>query len=248
MWYRWRLNGAEAYLYRNGEEWRTVCVPVPFSALTSVADGPDTADPPVGVSMLTAVSAGAAVGLKPVMPGRPYLIAVRNSISILGGEEARFEVELPVSFRFELDGGGVLGELNPYILSNTWFGDATGGILCYSLRTCLEPLSVGDVSPLSAEPARRRSLVRCPIIVRNEAKTPLDLKQVAVYTNLLGVYDAPDGLATDTVVVVGLGDGSLRMSVVPLGGSFPRLSSPAQGQSELMIRKGVNFLRSVTGV
>lgn len=247
-WYRWRLNGAEAFLYRNGEEWRTVCVPVPLSGLSSVADGPEPAEPPADAPVLITVSGGASVALKPVMPGRPYLIAVRNSIRVLGGGAARFEVDLPVSFRFELDGGVSAGEIYPYVLSNTWFGDTTGGILCYSLRTALEPQCGGEAAVSAENPVRRRSLVRCPIVLRNEAKVPLDLKQLAVYTDLLGVYEAPDGLATDTVVVVGLSDGALKMSVVPLGGAFPRLSSAPPGQNELLIRRGVNFLRAVTGV
>jgi hypothetical protein len=247
-WYRWRLNGAEVYLYRNGEEWRSVCVAVPLAELTSIADGPEPADPPSGAPVFITVSAGTSATLKPVLPERPYLIAVRNSVRILGGRDARFDVDLPVSFRFEVDGGLPLGELKPYILSNTWFGDTTGGILCYSLRTALDPLCRDEIVDSSKTAARRRSLARCSIIVRNEARTPLDLKQVAVYTDLLGVYDTPDGLATETVVVDGLSDGSLKMSVSPSTGAFPRLTSARLGLNELLIRRGVNFLRSVTGV
>jgi hypothetical protein len=182
------------------------------------------------------------------MPGRPYLISARNPVRILGDTEIRFDVDLPVPFSFETENGLTLCALEPYILSNTWFGDTTGGILCFSLRTALLP-QCRDEMPDPAEcPVRRKSLVRCPILVKNGAKAPFDLKQVAVYTDLLGIYDTPDGLATDTVVVEGLSDGTLKMNVRPLAGDFPRLAAAHRDQSELLIRRGVNFLRSIAGV
>ena len=250
VWYRWRLNGAEAYLYRNGEEWRTVSVPVLFSALSPTADGPVNAEPPSACPVICTVARGVSVTLKPGMPKRPFLISARNTVRIFGGREARFDVDLPVSFRFEIDGGTTIGELNPFILSNTWFGDKTGGVLCYSLRTDLDPHCRDEVieKPASAVSVRPRSLVRCSIHVRNEAKTPLDLKQLAVYTDLMGVYETPEGLVTDTVVVDGLSDGALKMSVTPSAGGLACLSAPRLAQNELLVRRGVNFLRSITGV
>ncbi len=251
-WYRWRLDGAAAYLRKNGDEWRTVFAPARFQDLRADAGGPEPAEPPSDAAASFAVAHASSVALRPRMSERPYLVLSRNDVRILSGAEARFDVALPVLFRFELPGGEGVGEAMPYRLSNTWFGDKTGGSLCWSLPIALDPRCRGEAEDERAAAAPRacRSLVRCEIVVRNDSRTPLELKRLAVYTELLNIYEVAGRLATDTVQVDGLADGGLRMSV----GEAPpdagrRLLTPARvGQREMLVRRGVNFLRAVTGM
>ena len=250
-WYRWRLDGAIAYLRKNGDEWRTAFAPVRFQDLGNDSGGPEPAESSADADASFTVAHGSSVALRPRMSERPYLVVSRNDVLILGGAEARFEGGLPAMFRFELGTGDSLGESLPYHLSSTWFGDKTSGVLCWSLPTALDPRCCGETLDESHDATEDcRSVVRCEIVVRNDSKTPLELKRLAVYTDLLNIYEAGGRLETDTVRVDGLADGGLHMRVEDSPAAMGRkLLTPARvGQRELFVRRGVNFLRSVTGM
>ena len=253
-WYRWRLDGASAYVRKDGDEWRTVFLPSRFQDSTDDSGGPEAGSPPPDAASSFAVAHGGTVALRPRFGERPYLILARNEVRIMAGAEARFELALPALLRFELESGAVLGEAMPFLLSNTWFGDKTGGSLCWSLPTALDPRCAGEsadsADALGAAGKDRRSLVHSSIVVRNGSKAPMELKRLAVYTDLLNIYETADGLATDPISVDGLADGGLRMSVAEATLSDGRrLISPARiGQREMLVRRGVNFLRAVTGM
>ena len=251
-WYRWRLDGASAWLRKNGDEWRTLFAPARFQDLKEGSGGPESGEPEDGAAASFAVSHHRKVALRPHFSERPYLIVAQNEIRIHCGDQARFDLSLPVLLRFEPENGANLGEAMPFILSNTWFGDKTGGALCWSLPTTLDPRCRGETEDLTAAaPASAfRSLVRCEIVVRNDSKAPIDLKRLAVYTELLNIYEADGFLVTDPVRVNGLDDGGLRMSVASASFTDGRkLLTPARvGQGEMLVRRGVNFLRAVTGM
>jgi len=251
-WYQWNLDGASVHLRKNGDEWRSVFSQVRFQDLRSNASGPVLGEPPEGTVPLFSVASGHNVALRPHFGVQPYLIIARNDVRILGGAEARFDVALPVLVRFELENGDSLGEGMPFALSNTWFGDKTSGSLCWSIPTELDPRCSGEQDLYPNSSAKYKSLLRCEIIVRNDSKIPLDLKRLAIYTDMLNIYEESGALVTDCVHVDGLSDGGLRMRVVEAStNSIPlrRLLTAAQvGQRELLVRRGVNFLRSVTGL
>ncbi|GAB1482378.1 hypothetical protein MASR2M78_11930 [Treponema sp.] len=253
-WYRWNLDGAEIYLRKNGDEWRTLCVPARFQDLKGDSSGPLLGDIPEGATVSFAVANGTLVALKPVFGELPYLITARNDVRIMSGEEACFDVVFPVSVRIELGNGENLGEFMPFSLSNTWFGDKTSGSLCWSIPTALDPRCKGEIEQPLESPVSHRSLLSCEIIVHNDSKVPLDLKRLAIYTDMLNIYEENGALVTDTVHVDGLGDGSLRMRITDSTPSSKKtserklLSAARLGQREFLVRRGVNFLRSVTGL
>lgn len=252
-WYRWRLDGAAAYVRKNGDEWQTVFAPARFQDLKADSGGPEVAEPPADLQSSFSVATGTSIALRPRMGQRPYLVVSRNDIRILSGAEARFDVAFPVLFRFELSGGEGIGEAMPYLLSNTWFGDKTSGSLCWSLPTVLDPRCRGEVEEATkGRPSWYdcHSLVRCEIVVRNDSKTPIDFKRLAVYTELLNIYEESGLLVTDPVMVDGLADGGLRMSVAesPLKAGRNLLAAARVGQREMLVRRGVKFLRTVAGM
>jgi hypothetical protein len=252
QWYRWRLDGSLVYLRRNGEEWRIAFVPEDFNKLHVDCGGPDKADPPEGTPISFGVSRAKKVALKPRLNALPYLIVSRNVVRILPGAEASFDVALPPMVRLELENGDSLGEAMPYRLSNTWFGDTTAGTLCLSLPTALDPRCHGETDTGICEEGYENfnSLVHCEIVVRNESKVPVDLKRLAIYTDLLGIYEKDGRLTTDVVHINSLPDGGLKMTVQGEGKKgWHRLTSRSEsGLSELLVRRGVNFLRSMTGL
>lgn len=252
VWYRWKLDGASVYLRKNGDEWRAATVPVRIAAIEPEAGGPDPEDPPEGAQVAFAVAEGATVALRPYLPEQPYLIVVRNDLRIMAGAEARFDVALPPRYRAELPSGEAVLDYAPFILSSTWFGDKTGGTLCGSLPTALDPQCRGEIETgdgCCAEPDYR-ALVGCEITVRNASRFPIDLKRLAIYTGLLNIYERGGRLVTDPVRVDGLEDGSLRMTVqAPAPGTETGLLTAARGgQREMLVSRGVKFLRAITGI
>ncbi len=254
QWYQWRLHGSHAYLRKNGDEWRMAFFPVEFQELRPESGGPLPCDPPESAPIVFAVAHGTRIALRPRLSELPYLIIARNDIRILPGADARFNVALPPVIHFEMENGPSLGETMPFILSKTWFGDKTGGSLCLSMPTALDPRCRGEKE--EKEPVNTwdtenfRSLVHCEINVRNESKVPVNLERVAIFTDLINIYESDGILTTDLVVVNSMADGGLKMSVEEKRqlGARKLVSGSRVGTSELLVRRGVNFLRTITGL
>jgi hypothetical protein len=251
-WYQWRLDGARAYARKNGDEWRIAVVPVYLLDSDADSGGPEVVEPPSALSYAFVVAKGRTIALRPLLSTMPYLVFARNDIRILPGSEAFFDVSLPPVVRFELDGGIVLHESLPFNVSRTWFGDKTSGSLCLSLPTALDPRcrDEKDSSPGNASGIRKKSLIQCSLLVRNESKAPMELKRLAIYTDMLSIYEKDGSLSTDTVLVHGLADGALKMGIHEGGPDKGRRLTPdaAVGISDLLIRQGMHFLHTITGM
>ncbi|WP_304225055.1 hypothetical protein [Gracilinema caldarium] len=260
-WYEWRLDGGRAFLRKNGEEWRLAFLSGSFLDLNPDAGGPEPVEHPGQSPVSFAVSRGEKVALRPYYANRPYLITVRNEIKLLPGAEARFSVALPPLLRFELEDGTVLAEKQHFNLSPTWFGDKTSGDLCLSLPLMLDPQCKGEVPTkegsdgntgidIKSAASACKSLIHCDIIVRNVSKNELDLKRFAIYTDLMNIYEQDGFLTGDTVLIDTTADGGLRMSV-DSGAHRNRKkvhTGNRSGLSELLVRRGMNFLKSITGM
>ena len=178
LWYRWMLDGAEAFLRKNGDEWRIAFRSVPFEALSDHSGGPEAVEAPEDCAVSFVVGRGKRVALRPHLSEMPYLIVARDDVRILPGSESRFQVALPPVVRFETEGGDVLAESMPFTLSNTWFGDKSGGTLCISMPTALDPRCRGEIEEsdgcgstdsLHGSLDRSGALVHCEIVVRNDS-------------------------------------------------------------------------------
>ena len=249
-WYQWRLDGARAYARKNGEEWRLAFVPVALLDAFSDSGGPDGIEPPDALTYSFVVANGRSIALRPFLSKMPYLVVARNDIRILPGSEALFDVSLPPMVRFELEGGIVLQESLPFNVSMTWFGDKTAGSLCLSLPKALDPHCRDEkaCSPEGASGMLLKSLIQCSLLVRNESKAPMELKRLAIYTDMLSIYEKDGVLSTDTVLVHGLADGALKMGLHEAGSDKGRklTSGTTVGISDLLIRQGMHFLRTIT--
>jgi hypothetical protein len=256
QWYYWKLDGASLWMYKNGEEWRFALKPLPFKHLQSDAGGPYPASPPVGIPVSLAVSAGKRAALRPHPSPLPYLISARNEVTILPGSEAWFTIALPPVLKLELDTGHVLFEGQPFTTSTTWFGDKTSGSLCLSLPIELDPECKNErSSPDNAEHRAAqylacKSLIHCKIVVKNKSKEPLDVERLAIFTDLMNLYEERGTLVSDTVVITGTADGALQTNIEDAGSrGLQKIHSAAKtGLNEVLIRRGVSFLRSITGL
>ena len=277
QWYHWKLDGASLWMYKNGEEWRFACKSLPFKHLQSDAGGPSLVDPPEDIPVSLAVSAGTKVALCPHPNSLPYLISARNNVTIHPGSEAWFTIALPPVLRLELDSGSVLFEANPFTTTPTWFGDKTSGNLCLSLPIELDPeckneQSSADDTEQRALPSKEgtsspsfnvresqqraaqylacKSLIHCKIVVKNKSRDPLGIERLAIFTDLMNLYEHEGTIVSDTVVITGTADGSLQTNIdETVSKGLRRIHRAAKaGLNELLIRRGVGFLRSIAGL
>lgn len=277
-WYRWELDGASVWLRKNGEEWKFAAEPIPFKSIDPGSSGPTESEEAPKLAFTLAVSNGKRIGLRPSLSEVPYLVSARNEVKIMPGSEAWFAIALPPLLRFEMEGGAILHQTSPFTVSNTWFGDKTAGDLCLSLPIELDPYCNGEKSfdremrgagkaggagkvgaaseaddtsgEASSKYLRCRSLIQCRLVVRNRSKEAVDLSRMAVFTELMNLYEKGQSLVSDTVVITATADGSLQNSIDDK--AFRELAkvhaAKKTGLSEVFVRRGVSFLRSITGI
>lgn len=239
-WYRWRLDGAEVFLKNTGNVWSWATRPKHPSGLRRDFGGPDKGVEPHDLPVRQVIAARQSVALRPFALARPFVVTATRAISILGGQEAEFSADLPVSVHWMTFSGEVLAHPNTIELHKTWFGDTASGRLCFLWPAGLEP---------PAEPPFG-SMIRCRLLVRNLAKTALVLKQFPLYCEYLSLWEVGSSLRCDLVVVEGLNDQTVRMTTVPYEGQSHDilLYEAVMTQNELLFQRGVDFLRSLAGI
>jgi hypothetical protein len=260
QWYRWDLNGASAFLQKMEDAWQVLFNQIAFQNLQEIFGGPQAVDAPVpaDTEISFIVGMGKKAALRPYLSGVPYLVTVQDSIKIMPGGETRFDVMLPPLLRFELSPQGpFLAEQMPFMLSHTWFGDSMAGTLCQSLPALLLPRCDGNIicptdseTRISGINLGAKSLIHCELLVQNTSKAAFDLKQVAIYTDMLNVYEYDGRLVTDEIVLDSMNDGNLKMSVHHgQKKGYTKLSSSLNGgKSEVFIRRGAEFLKNMTSI
>ena len=271
QWYCWKLDGASLWMRKNGEEWRFAASSIPFKQIQNDSEGPLSIDAPKDLPIALAVAAGKKVALRPHPSTAPYLVSARNEVKIYPATEAQFDIALPPIFHIELEDGSSLFECFPFVTPYTWFGDKTSGDLCLSLPIELDPQCKNEqgyfkeiglntnisLDPIMQESLRRaaqylscRSLIHCKIVVKNKSKEPLDVKRLVIFTSLMNVYLKQDNLISDTVIITATADGSLQTNIDD--SAYKNLTkihiAPKTGLNELLVMKGVSFLRSIAGL
>jgi len=195
---------------------------------------------PKHLEVRRAVAAAQPVALRPFALARPFVVRTTRAISILPGEAAEFSSDLPVSVHWVTVSGEVLAHPNTIDLHKTWFGDTSSGRLCFLWSTTLEPPSEAPFG----------SLIRCRIVIRNQTKTSLVLKQFPIYCEYLSLWESGSSLRSDLVLVEGLNDEVLRMTTLAhkVSAGDILLYEAAVTHKELLFQRGVDFLRNLAGI
>ncbi len=251
QWYRWDLNGASAFLKKTNRIWQVIFNQIAFQNLQDTFGGPYPVEFPEGKDKAISfiMGEGEKAALRPYLSSVPYLVTVQDDIKIMPDAETHFDVLLPPLLRFEITPHEEpLAEQMPFILSRTWFGDSMSGTPCHSLPSPLLPRC--DENILAEENANVQSLIHCKLLVRNTSKTVLDLKQAAIFTEMLNIYEKDAHLITDEVVLDSLNGGNLQMSIRhgQKKGCKKLSDSLCGGKSEVLVRRGVNFLKKMTSI
>jgi len=239
VWYRWRLDGAEVHIWNRGNEWHWAEQPKDVSRTERNFGGPEEYRGDVQ-DFHVSYAASQPVALRPFTLNRPFVVQDPSAITVHRDHEVSFAVDLPVSVKLELESGVILGMPNTILLTKTWFGDTTSGTACFLWPA---KLALPLASPFG-------SMVRCQIRVRNLTKNPLQLKQFAVYSELLTLWTREGMLVTNDILLEGQSDGSLRMVSLPPAEveSLDLICEAPVGQTDLLIKRGVGFLRNIAGI
>lgn len=127
-----------------------------------------------------------SVALTPLFPDRPVVVETETPICLTPGSETRIYARCPLWVRLDLIGKTQLAieELPTVVLSNTWFGAFTDGVLGYWVssrtRTQIEP-----------DPSRPWMAI-CPVHIRNRSDVELKIERICLRVDHLSLF-AKDG-------------------------------------------------------
>ena len=195
IWYCWHLNGASAYLLKNGDSWQTAFKTIPFCERTNDFSGPDTENPFESLPITSVWGTGDEVILHPYFSSPPYILNSRDKIRIAPGQKVYFTAFLPPMLRFEITSETVFSEFMPLVPSQTLYGpDTISGKLGYSLKDVLLPKQAEDMRSPSC-------LIRCDILIVNYSKTMFEPEYFVLLAEPLNVYVHMDRLVSDTLEI-----------------------------------------------
>jgi hypothetical protein len=254
VWYRWCLEGAEIFVCRRENQWYSLCRRIRWKERSAECSGPLETEEPRGAVHSALWGGGSAAALRPYLPVKPFL--TNPGLLLFPGMETSLELDLPpllyVSASAEASPGRGNGEtlftIVPFTLNESWYGvDTMHGILCSSL-----PPSSGSPGAVA---------IRCRVLIRNRARTVLELDKLPLHAGELGVYERDGELISDTPVIDVYGEGDYRMSVkAPEEGnpvsnhgtwvsSHGTLLAPGNksGVGDMLIHHGTRIIKNITG-
>jgi hypothetical protein len=136
-----------------------------------------------------------SIRLAPMMPDRGVVVQTESPVKVPTGKEAVFFVSIPIWIKISTNGSQScdLCEVPSIIRSNTWFGDALSGELCYSL------ISRARRQVEDADHPLHKAV--CPVKILNESRHMLDVDRFCVHVEHLSVYRGACLLWTNEVAI-----------------------------------------------
>ena len=179
-----RLGSLRLWLARAEKEWGFACEHAEASAIQDIAQVPEDVVPR-GLEWTNMLfrEAPREYAFRAVAPDRPVVVKPSYTVSIPPGEAGTFFVTVPVFVQIVLLNGAeeqVLGTVPSMTLSDTWFGSAVEGNLCYSL-----PKAAGmDIEGIDPLPHH----IVCPLEVHNRSDELLVLEKLCLRPGYVGLY------------------------------------------------------------
>ena len=123
---------------------------------------------------------------QPAPPDRPIVVRTEQPFQLAPGAEYSLYTGVPLWVRAWLgsSGGQLLFDLPTAILSNTWFGGAMTGRLCYSSPN----MFARDTKAIP----EGQGYALCPLHVRNSSDHSFTFSRIAILADLLRVFRSTD--------------------------------------------------------
>ena len=207
LWYCWNVNGALGYMKKEGERWHTAFQGLLFKDMTDDFYGPHQGVPPEALPRSVMVGSGTALTLSPMFSEKPYLVPIEEKLCLVPAAELRLTLLFPSVLSFETEDNQRIAAFTPFTCSEAWFGDDTAsGMLCISLPShCI----IWDPEAACTAPT---SLIRCPLVIRNRSKTPLELDRLAIYTEPLSIYEHEGSYENEKIIILNIISNKKRIS------------------------------------
>lgn len=155
---------------------------------------------------------------RPAFPARPIVVEPEHSFRLLPRAEARIFVRVPLVARLELPSlARPLADVPAVVLSDTWWGTATEGELCYWLGSTARRRVPDDVF----EP----HLAVCPLRLSNRSDDELPIEKIVLRVAHLSIFGDGGRLWSDETRI--RFRGAAEGSVVEVAGSRPREAGDA---------------------
>ena len=243
VWYCWHLNGAAVYLKKDAGIWKTAFKAIPFHERNNNLEGPLVEEPPdslpVSAATISAPDTDEQVMLHPYLSDLPYIIKLREKLSLGSEQEIQFTAELPPILKFELAPEAVIAEITPFTLPRTFFGpDTMDGVLGYSLPADLE------------KKTKPSALIYCDILIKNRTKNTLTLECLALNTEALNIYFYENKLVTDILEIDFSEETNYKTSVSQRRGEGYRLINTGLkcGLGENIARQSIDIIKNITQI
>jgi hypothetical protein len=241
-WYCWQLNGAAAYLRKEGNAWQTAFVSISPDALGERFGGPEEALPPESLASTLSLGLGDRVTLCPSLSHKPYLAVLENKTLLFPETEIVLNIFFPPLLQFELSPTLILAGFMPFTLRETWVGsDTSSGVLCLALPSFLVLRGKEPPEPWGA-------LIRGRIILRNRSRDPVDISRFIIYTETLAVYEEENRLYSDELTMEFLAGGDLRINDRAPDKRMNQIRPDRYSARDVFIRRGADFIKKITGI
>jgi hypothetical protein len=138
--------------------------------------------------------------LVPALPDRAVVVSPEFPIKLAPNSDVVFYLSIPVWVQIMVGNKkkALFMEIPSLVLSNTWFGDAMTGELCYALTT-RALRKVEDHGDL-------RHRIICPVRILNRGAEPLDFQNLCVHVEHLRVFSGAERLWSNDVSIIYVGD------------------------------------------
>ena len=217
-WHCWRLNGAAAYIRKDGDNWEAAFSCVPARERIDAFGRADDEPPPESLARVFASSAGERVFLHPFFLPASYAIRLGALLRVAPERSFRLSVDLPPLLKFETAPGREIASFEPFKTSKAFVGpDLMRGEICRAID--LDLSRAGGVLKDGAPSA----FIRCEVTIVNGSKAPLELESFVIDPEPLSVYAIGEALVAD----------ALELSFVD-GECRPRASKCEDARSRLL--------------
>jgi hypothetical protein len=138
--------------------------------------------------------------LMPALPDRAVVVSPEFPIKLAPNSDVVFYMSIPIWVQIIAGNKKkvLFIEIPSLVLSNTWFGDAMTGELCYALTT-RALRKVEDHGEL-------RHRIICPVRILNRGSEPLDFQSLCVHVEHLRVFCGAEHLWSNEVSIIYRGD------------------------------------------
>ena len=249
-WYCWHLAGADIFICRSGNCWQGFCTKLPWDERRGGCSGPVQEEPENAAYADKVIMNGETAALRPCLPEKPFVVNL-GGLHLFPGTEISLEFQLPPRFRLITEENGahpepaeILFNFAPFILKETWYSqDTMKGAVGASLSAVVPDT---DNSGDTAGSSESLPGIGCTMLIRNRAKTTLDLDKVPLYTDILAVYENDGKFVCDKPVIDVYGK-DFHLSVKYVSGT---LLTPAcrNGMGDTLIHWGTRIIKNITGL